>query len=512
MAVAQFPLLCEVMIIAVTAETDAVDTSRVATARSDPPKPTTTTHVVSQVIPAEVPILKFIDRLRDSVNDELNMRGEVPLPAANYELRTIGGTRLDGRRNLRELGASTGVPLVLAPAEKGTPYIAQYEQLSTGLARFGKKLITSVTPDIASATAMAILALAVLAIIALGLRVRTFTDAALPTILTAAIAALLAVLAVAASRWWPTHTAIIDALAWMACATLTAGGYMFAPGRLGASQLFVAGVAAVVSASVTARFTGRHISAATAVVTVCAVVGVSAGLRMWRPVPGQWLGLITLVIVLVLVFSTERIALRACGIRPPNYGSITQRDIFARIKGLSIETVAAIDDSETDPTPTGEEIADSALRVADVMAGVLTGCALMVPAALWAVVLPGTKNTWMAVLIAALMVLIFISRGRAFLAWRQAVPLVVGACVGALGVIVKFALHYPGGNTVAYAVAALAALTFALCGFAAATVVPHSRFFPPLRVFVEWLEIAAITVSIPLMGWITGLYWWTRHR
>jgi type VII secretion integral membrane protein EccD len=511
MPVAQFPLLCEVMIIAVGAEPDAVERSRFAE-QSNPARRPTTTHVVSQVIPAEVPILKFIDRLRDSINDELSMRGEVPLPAANYELRTIGGTRLDGRCNLRELGVSTGLPLVLAPAEKGAPYVAQYEQLSTGLARFGKKLIKAVTTDIAAGTAMAVLALAVLGIIALGLRARTFTDAALPYIITGAVGALLAALALATSRWWPGQRVIIDSLAWMACATLTVFGYMFAPGHLGAPQLLLAGLAAVLSVSAAARFTGRHITAATAIVTVCVVASLSAALRLWRPVPGQWLGLITLVIVLVLVFVTERIALRACGIRPPNFGSITQRDIFARVKGLSIETVAAIDDSETDPTPTGEQIADSALRVADVMAGLLTGCALVLPAAIWVVVIPGAKNAWMAMLIAALFVLIFISRGRAFLAWRQAVPLVVGACVAALGVIVKYALHYPGGDTVVYAACSLAALAFALCGLAAATVVPHSRFFPPLRVFVEWLEIAAITVSIPLMGWMTGLYWWTWHR
>lgn len=511
MAVAQFPLLCEVTIIAVAPEPKAAEEARSAD-QSNTPAPSKATHVVSQVIPAEVPILKFIDRLRDSINEELSMRGEAPLPAANYELRTCGGTRLDSRRTLRELGATTADCLQLAPAEKGAAYVAQYEQLSTGLARLGKKLITAVTTEIAAKAAMAVLALAVLVIIALGLRARTFTDASLPYIVTGTVGVLLATLAFATSRWWPDQLVIVDSLAWLACATLTVFGYMFAPGKLGAPQLLLAGLAAVVTSAATARLTGRHITAATAIVTVCVVAAISAGVRMWRAVPGQWLGLVTLVILLLLVFSTERIALRACGIRPPNFGSITQRDIFARIKGLSIETVAAIDDSETDPTPTGEQIADSALRVADVMAGILTGCALVLPVAIWSVVIPEAENTWMALLIAALFVLIFISRGRAFVAWRQAVPLVIGACVAALAVIVKYALHYPGGNTVVYAACSLAALTFALCGLAAATIVPNTRFFPPLRVFVEWLEIGAITVSIPLMGWMTGLYWWTWHR
>lgn len=227
MAIAQFPLLCEVAVICVP------------DADSDADNPVT--HMVSQVLPAEVPIVKFLDRLRDSVNGELNLRGFEQLPAGDYELRTIGGERLDERRHLRELGVHTGMPLVLIAAAPDAAYVPHYEQLSTGLARVGKKLVTPVTAEIAVYTALAILAMSVLVGIACGLRVRTFTDSPVVYLITGAIGAGLAAMAVATGRWWPKQVVVIDALAWMSCVTLTAFGYMFAPGPLGAPQLLLAG-------------------------------------------------------------------------------------------------------------------------------------------------------------------------------------------------------------------------------------------------------------------------------
>lgn len=486
MATAAFPALCEVAIIC-----DGK-------------------HVVSQVLSADVPIVKFIDDIRDSINIELGDRGIAPLPAADYRLTRIDGVHLNPARTLQELGVTNGQTLMLVPAEEGDSYEPQYEQLSTGLARVGKQLIGQVTADVAVRVALVILASVAVVIAALGLRARTFTDGLVPAGITAAVGALLVVMAATTARWWPAEHRIVDALAWQGGGLATAAAYMVAPGRLGAPQLMLAGVVAVVGAAGVARWTGRHASAAAAVITVVVLGGISVAVRMWRAVPAQWLGLITLLTLLVGLFYAERVALRVCGVRPPYFGSITGGDIFATDKGMPLDTVAPVDDTKRDPSPTGAELADAALRVHAVLSGICWGLAALLPAAVWATLAPGRDKAWAAALVCVLFVIIYISRGRAFVAWRQAVALVLGAVAAVLAGVVKYVLHYGGADATVFAAAVAVVLVFGLCGLAAAVIVPQARYHPPVRLFVEWLEIAAIVITVPLMAWLSGLLAWIR--
>jgi len=111
-----------------------------------------------------------------------------------------------------------------------------------------------------------------------------------------------------------------------------------------------------------------------------------------------------------------------------------------------------------------------------------------------------------------LFVIIYISRGRAFVAWRQAVALVLGAVAAVLAGVVKYVLHYGGADATVFAAAVAVVLVFGLCGLAAAVIVPQARYHPPVRLFVEWLEIAAIVITVPLMAWLSGLLAWIRLR
>lgn len=504
MVTAVFPTLCEVAIVCATAsgERDAGQK----------------THVVTQVFPAGVNIVDFIDDIRDSVNAELDERGEQTLPAADYELLTIGGKRLDPKRTLIELGVANGQSLVLSPANHGEAYVPQYEQLSTGLARLGKKLIAPVTETVAARTALVVLTLAVMVVAAIALRARTFigetfTESMIPTSVLAGTGILLVAMAVATASWWPDQHAVIDTLAWQSCGVLALAGYTFAPGHLGAAHLVPAGLIAVVGVVFTARLTGRHVTAATAVITICVVVGVSVGLRWWKPVPAQVLGVITLTVLLVGIFYVERIALRICGIRPPHFGSVTGRDIFDAIKGaVTLDIVTPVDDTDIDPTPSGEQIGADAVRISNVASGLCIGYAAVLPAAVWAVLAPAGPWTWLSVVVGVLFVTIFITRARAFVAWKQAVPLVLGACVTALAGVVKFVLAAPGASASVLVAGAGAVLVFGLCGLAAAVIVPTTRFMPPIRIAVEWLELVAIVVSVPAMLQLVGLFAWGLNR
>ena len=74
-----------------------------------------------------------------------------------------------------------------------------------------------------------------------------------------------------------------------------------APGNLGAAHLFIAALAAGVLTTGIAVVTQRHISVAATVVTLSAIGGLVAAARMWRPIPAQWLGMLTLVGLLFLL-------------------------------------------------------------------------------------------------------------------------------------------------------------------------------------------------------------------
>ena len=113
--------------------------------------------------------------------------------------------------------------------------------------------------------------------------------------------------------------------------------------------------------------TGRHINVAATVVTLCGLGGVIAAARMWRPVPAQWLGMCTLVVLLFLLTLAPTIALWSARIRPPYFGSVTGRDLFRRSAGLPVDAVSPVDEAaeeemSPDTTPRGAQIAAAAVR------------------------------------------------------------------------------------------------------------------------------------------------------
>src|SRR6516165_10342387 len=142
-------------------------------------------HLVSQVYPAAVPIEVFIDNVVELLNDELKRRGLPGLePGVGYELHKANGVRLDVTKTLDELGVEDGATLALVPAVEGESFEPQYESLSTGLARMGKRLFDPVTVQTAAHVALIILAMVSVTVVGLALRQRLSTDSLLPGIVT----------------------------------------------------------------------------------------------------------------------------------------------------------------------------------------------------------------------------------------------------------------------------------------------------------------------------------------
>ncbi|WP_082129570.1 type VII secretion integral membrane protein EccD [Mycobacterium haemophilum] len=483
-------------------------------------------HLVSQVYPASVPIEVFIDNVIELLNDELKRRGLSGLePGVGYELHKANGVRLDITKTLDELGVEDGATLALVPAAEGESFEPQYESLSTGLARIGKKLFEPVTVQTASHTALVILAMVSVVALAVAVRQRIATDSLVPSIVTGAAGLLAAGGAGTAWRWWPHRADMIDALGWLAVPLLSASLACSAPGKLGSAHLFIAALAGAVLTCGIATAMRRHITVAATVVTLCGLAGWVAAARMWWPVPAQWLGMCTLVALLLLLTLAPTIALWVARIRPPYFGSITGRDLFHRSPGLPADAVSPVDeaadgvvgagaDEEVNPDTTarGATIAAAAIRANSVLTGICVGTALTLPAAVWATCAPGCHRSTAAAVLAGLFVVIFISRGRAYADKRQAVALVCGAAAALCAGVVKYVVHQPAASDYSVLWSALILAGFGGAGLLAALLIPITRFTPLVRMTAEWVEIAAIIAALPLAAWIGGLFAWVRMR
>lgn len=474
-------------------------------------------HLMSQVYPAAVPIEVFLDDIVELFDAELKRRGLSGLENVAYELQRANGTRLDITRSLDELGVEDGAAITLVPAAEGDAFEPQYESLSTGLARVGRKLFDPVTPEAAAHTGMAILAMIVTTIFGLAIDARAHTDSLAPALSAAAVGMMCAGGAASILRWWPGRADLLDGSAWLSVPMLAVGAGFAAPGPLGAPHVFIATLSAAVLSVAVAALTGRGTAAAGAIVSLCALAWLAATVRMWWAVPSQWLGMFALIELLVIVTMAPTFALWAARIRPPHFGSITGRDLFRRGDGLPTDSVVPVaeytgDDPVPDGTPSGSALETVARRANGAMTGICVAAAVALPVAAWTTLTPGGARGTAAAVLAALFVVIFVSRGRAFADKRQAVALVCGAAGAVCAAVTRYVLHTSPGSSAGLLWGTVVLIGFAAAVLVSALVVPLTRFTPLVRMVAEWVELAAIVAALPLAAWVGGLFTWVRMR
>jgi len=473
----------------------------------------------------------FFEGMVELFDADLKRKGfdGIALPAGSYELHKINGVRLDINKSLDELGVQDGDTLVLVPRVDGESFEPQYESLSTGLAAMGKwlgrdggdRMFAPVTPLTAAHTAVAVIAMAVGVVVALTLRARTFTDGPIPAAVAGAVGVLLVIATLVVRNGWRERRDLFSGFAWLAVLSLAAAGACAPPGVLGAAHGLIGAVVLILGAiaiGVTARNRWQT-AVVTAVVTVCGILAAVAAVRMFRPASAQVLAVCVLVGLLVLVRMAPLIALWVARVRPPHFGSITGRDLFARREGMPVDTVSPVSEDEsedednelTDITARGAAIAASARLVNAVQVGLCVGVSIALPAAVWGVLTPGRPWAWLALLVAGLVVGIFLTQGRGFAAKYQAVALVCGASAAVCAGVVKYAVAAPKDAMTGLMWPVVAVATFAALGLAAALLVPAMRFRPFIRLTVEWVEVLAFIVLLPAAAALGGLFTWIRH-
>lgn len=488
-------------------------------------------HLCAQVFPAGIPVEGFFEGMVELFDADLKRKGfdGVALPAGSYELHKINGVRLDINKSLDELGVQDGDTLVLVPRVAGESFEPQYESLSTGLAAMAKwlgrdggdRMFAPVTPLTAAHTAIAIIAMAVGVVIGLALRARTFSDGWIPAGVVGATGVLLVIAAWVVWWGWRERSDLFSGFGWLAAVSLAVAGACAPPGTLGAPHGLIGLVVVVLGAITIGVVTQKRWQTAvvTAVVTVCGVLAAVALARMFWPISVQVLAICTLVGLLVLVRVTPLIALWMARVRPPHFGSITGRDLFARHAGMPADTVSPVNEDETededneltDITARGAAIAASARLVNAVQIGMCVGVSAVLPAAVWGVLAPGRPWEWLALVVAGLVVALFITQGRGFAAKYQAVALVCGAAGAVCAGVVKYALAASRDVAGVLLWPALTVVAFAALALAAALLVPAMRFRPLIRLTVEWVEVLAMIALLPAAAALGGLFAWLRH-
>lgn len=488
-------------------------------------------HLCSQVFPAGIAVEGFFEGMVELFDADLKRKGfdGIALPAGSYELHKVNGVRLDINKSLDELGVQDGDTLVLVPRVAGDSFEPQYESLSTGLAAMGKwlgrdggdRMFGPVTPLTAAHTAIAIIAMAAGVVVALALRARTFTDNPIPAAVAGAVGLLLLIATAVVRRGWRERRDLFSGFGWLAVVLLAVAAGCAPPGALGAAHGLIGLVVVILGAIAIGVATRRRWQTAvvTAVVTVCGILAVVAFVRMFRPASVQVLAICVLVGLLVLIRMTPLVALWVARVRPPHFGSITGRDLFARREGMPVDTVSPVSEDETededneltDITARGAAIAASARLVNAVQIGVCVGVSTVLPAAVWGVLTPGRPWAWLALLVAALVVGIFITQGRGFAAKYQAVALVCGASAAVCAGIIRYAVAAPKDVLTGLLWPAVAVAAFAAFGLAAALLVPAMRFRPFIRLAVEWAEVLAFIILLPAAAALGGLFTWLRH-
>lgn len=508
-------------------------------------------HLVSQVFPAGIPVEEFFEGMVELLDEDLKRHGfdGVALPAGSYELHKVNGVRLDITRSLDDLGVQDGDTLVLVPAVGGDSFEPQYESLSTALAatarRLGAKptitctecghtadeqtvtrllnvkvdrMFVPVTALTAAHTAVALMAMSVVVLCTLAVRARSVSDSWPPTAVLVCLSGLLALGAAVVRRHWPQRADMFSGFGWPALIAMSSAALCAAPGPLGAPHLLIGVTVLGMGAIGISVLLRSQTAVAATIVTASGIGGAVAMARMWQPISPQVIGICMLLGLLMAVRIAPTIALWVARVRPPYFGSITGRDLFARRANMPVDTVSPVapddeddDDDLVDVSARGAAIAASARLINAVQVGICVAICTALPIAVWLVLAPGQPKQLGAVLLCGLVVGIFITQGRGFAGRVQAIALVIGACSAVLAGFVKYALANPAYTAAGFLWPAAGVAVFASLGIAAGLLVPETKFVPWIRLAVEWLEVLAFIVVGVLGAWLGGLFVWVRN-
>ena len=472
-------------------------------------------HQIDLVLPSAAPLNTLVDPTVIAINKVLRGRGAAELPPAAYEFaRAAGMSALASDVSLAGHNIADGDVLALVPAGRAERYGPVVENVSTALAQYASDHFVRVTAQTALTVAVVIIggALGVASMLLWRLRWAHESAVLVPILFAAVTIGLLVTVAIGARVG--AGRVVTDGAAWAALGAAGLAAATIPPGGSpGAPHAFLAAATALAGVWLLVRFTGRYWTAGAAIITSGFGAAVVALVRMYWDVPGPRIAVAVLVAVLVAVSAAPTISLRMANVPRQTFGSITGRDIFARVPGQPEDTVSPVEEGPpSDVTLSGEQVAAAARKSNTVLTGVLLGVAALAVPASWVAVTPDGEREWAQLVVLGAVAAILLLRARAFRDRRHAIILVAIAVTALIGAATKYGLHAAPDDSSATLIAAGAALGIAALGLVAATVVPPRVFSPPVRKIVEYTEYILLALVVPFAAWALGILQYIRYH
>ncbi|WP_301150498.1 type VII secretion integral membrane protein EccD [Mycobacterium simiae] len=472
---------------------------------------------VGVVLDAGAPVSVQLSALVDLIAARLEELGQPPLVAESrgrWTLCRVDGSALKPALSLGEQGVVDGAQLWLRYATDTEARINVVEHITTAVARELHTRWPGVSPAWAARVGAGMVVAGVLVATALLGRWRYGHLDAVAALYCTALGAVLVIAAVVVlvrGHHSALARTIGDTLLWAAAVPAAVGGAAAVPGPVGAPHAAL-GLAAISAAAILmVRFTGRHVALGTAVITAGLAGAVVAMVRMALVTSAPILLSVLLLVSMVAMHLAPTVARLAGGIRLPVFPSATGRWIFETRPDLPAEKVVASGELTTlDGPESVRDVTVSTDRARAHLSGLLVATAGLVVLCCVGLCDPHAPQRALLVVLAGLVAVAVLLRGRSFTDRSQATLLALAGVAIATGVAGRYVVGLATLPALLIGVSMIVAVPVA--GLIAAVVVPRRFYTPTFRKVVEWIEYVCLTAIFPLAFWLMGVLTAIRYR
>lgn len=478
---------------------------------------------IGVVLDAGAPVSVQLSALLDLVNARLEELGQSGLAPptdkdgkqirGRWALCWVDGTALKPARSLADQGVVDGTRLWLRFVADTEARINVVEHVTTAMAAELTKRWPGLTPVWAGRVGATMAVAGILAATGFMGAWRYAHVGWLPSLWCGGLAAALiaaAVIVVARARSQLARQ-IGDTLLLTGCVPAAMGTAAAVPGPVGAPHAALGLATLVAAALLIVRFTGRYIALGTAVV-VAGAAGAAVGLlRMWLVTSAVVLLTVLLLVALLGVHVAPTVARWAAGIRLPVFPSASGRWIFETRPDLPAAVVVASGELATlDGPESVRDVAVSTDRSHSYLTGLLAGTTGVLVVCCVGLCDPLAPRRWLALVLAGLVAVAALLRGRSFTdRWHATIPAAAAVAV-AIGVAGRYAAELQ--TPAALLAAASVIVGVPVAGLVAAVVVPNRFYTPVFRKLVEWVEYLCLAGIFPVAFWLMGVLAAIRYR
>ncbi|ATE57404.1 MULTISPECIES: type VII secretion integral membrane protein EccD [Actinosynnema] len=436
---------------------------------------------IDVALPADVAVADLLPMLLDMAKEATPDGG---VRHGGWCLAKLGDSPLDPGRTLASLGVVDGELLQLRKRNENPPP-PLYDDVVDAIAESDPDSYRPWTKEtarkyghIAGALGLAAAAVAVLMAGPVG------GGTSLAAAISAGIAAIVAIAAgtVVARSYSATGTGVLIVAAGSLPMAYVAGLYAV-PGPVGMANLLLASVLVLIFASVAILLIGRGITVFIAAATAGALSAVAflIGLFVEHPMVG-------------IAAATSAVSLAALSALP-------RLTIQLAKLPLPMVPTNAEDLKEDTGFPEYAVIERRTANAHEYLTGMIIGCGGV--AALFAVIAAG-DGTVFGPILAIVVTLVLLLRGRAYANGAQAVALLVSGMFAGAGVLVGWLVQSSPGDRLLFVFGAL--ILVGAVSLVLGVIFPQQKFSPVLRRTVDVLEAILIAAVLPLALAVMDMY------